>query len=86
VRDIDLLGAGGKVARKVAKRGASGLKFRVGIKSVVVIEIIIAGEFLVGRELMIDANLKLVPTIAGSKQAEGTTLTLGLTAVAKIVL
>ena len=45
VRDVDLLGARGVVAGKIAGRGAGGLEFRERVERVVVVEVIVDRRF-----------------------------------------
>src|SRR5580704_18816162 len=63
VGDVDLLGARGVDAGKVAGGGAGGLEFGERIEGIVVVEVVVDGGLLIVVERMIDADLKLVASI-----------------------
>src|SRR5580700_5198481 len=63
VGDVDLLGARGVDARKVAGGGAGGLEFGERIEGIVVVEVVVDGGLLIVVEGMIDADLKLISAV-----------------------
>ena len=69
VRNVDLLRASGKISRKIAEVAARRLKFRKGIESVVVVKVVVAGQFLILAQIVIDLNGELVATISVSSGA-----------------